>query len=206
MSSSSDNSSCSSVTWGSDCRSVVRPPYLLLLRSSLYRPFLFHSIGLYPDVSITALIGKIYILYSSSLFLRIFPIKSFISLSRLFLSSFFIFNITAWKLEQYSAILMSPKLWIHWLYCCFLLSWYNSYRLSNPYSLQSPIICSLVSGTLQAWQFIYASSSRCLVVSVSLDPSHPVRSLKIYLISFTLCLLIFMYACTVCLKFYASYQ
>ena len=56
------------------------------------------------------------------------------------------------------------------------------------------MMCYLVSGVPHRWQF---SSYACIsfrMNNVSLDPSQPILSLKMYLISFILCLLSLIYS------------
>ena len=70
--------------------------------------------------------------------------------------------------------------------CSFLLDVLHISQLSS--------ICYLVSATPHLWQFICCASISFLVCNVSLDPSHPILILNIYLISFILCLFVLIYS------------
>ena len=78
--------------------------------------------------------------------------------------------------------------------------------LAGLYMTHDSIMCYLVSSTPHAWQLSCPSSKRCRRDSVSLEPSHPVLILKMYLISCTLCLLVLMYVYVVCLYPIANSQ
>ena len=95
---------------------------------------------------------------------------------------------------MYKHISVRLRSYVIWMNSCFLFIFLCSFLLDALYISQLSSICYLVSATPHLWQFIWCASISFLVCSVSLDPSHPILILNMYLISVILCLFVLIYS------------
>ena len=105
-----------------------------------------------------------------------------------------------WNLSEYSTISCSYRLFLHHLSPCSILMRHSNSSLPTIYWVHSLIMCLTVS--VYPIHLLHhscsVSYSWCLVLSVTADPSYPVLSLNMYVISLVLSLLSLRYSAYFC--------
>ena len=168
-------------------------PFCLLVL--FFFQYFYHRIGRKLLISTSASLGNKFALYSWSLVFLILRMKSFIMLSKLVCSVLFHFSIFSCTAEAYRTVFFIPISSSSCLNFWLLAILFVMFSLARWYNLHYVIMCFLLSiVSLQQWHYSDSLSfNKCLILNVSLDPSHPVLSLQIYLISTLLCLFKTMY-------------
>ena len=128
-----------------------------------------------------------------SLIILIFPIKSLITLSSFILCSFSSLYICYYNSDLYRQISVRLIFWVIPANSRVPVIVLTSFLLCLLYISQFSKMCARVSSTPHLWQFSCCSSISFLMCRVSLEPSHPILILNMYLISLTLCLFNLMY-------------
>ena len=114
-------------------------------------------------------------------------------LSSFILYSFSKFCIYFYNSDLYRHISVKLIFWVILANSCVPVMILTNFLLCLLYISQFSKMWDRVSSTPHLWQFICCRSISFLMCSVSLEPSHPILILNMYLISLTLCLFVLMY-------------